>query len=82
MCMELSFGEKIRLLREEKELTQGELGACLNMTQRKVSYMERNKYQPSLEDLRSICDFFHISADYLLGFQKAFPYPRRHRRDP
>ena len=77
MDMELSFGEKIRLRREERELTQQQLGSALNMTQRKVSYMERDKYEPSLEDLRSICTFFGVSSDYLLGFSKALPYPRR-----
>lgn len=81
MQMELSFGEKLRLLREEMELTQNQLGVILNMTQRKVSYMERDKYQPSLEDLRAICQVFHVSADYLLGFSVPFPYPKRHRNN-
>lgn len=80
MDMELSFGEKIRLLREESELTQEQLGTKLNMTQRKVSYMERDKYQPSLEDLRAICQYFGVSADYFLGFSKAYPFPKRNRK--
>ena len=41
--MILSLGEKIRRLREEKELNQTELGKKLNMTQRKVSYIECGK---------------------------------------
>ena len=75
--MVLSFGEKIRLLRENAELSQGQLGAELNMTQRKISYIENNKYEPSLEDIRAFCMFFNISADYLLGFSKHLPYPKR-----
>ena len=78
MNMELSFGEKIRLLRENKELTQTQLGQHINMTQRKVSYLENGKYEPSLEDLRTLCDFFQVSADYLLGFKKPYSYPKRH----
>ena len=46
--MELTFGEKLRLLREERELNQTDLGKAVNMTQRKVSYLERNKYEPSM----------------------------------
>lgn len=68
--MELSFGEKIRLLRENMELNQTELGNALNMTQRKVSYIECGKNEPSLDDIRAFCRFFHVSADYLLGLKK------------
>ena len=77
MVMELTFGEKIRLLREERELNQTELGRAVGMTQRKVSYLERGEYEPSLEDIRALCLFFRVSADYLLGFPKALPYPKR-----
>ena len=76
--MELTFGEKLRLLREERELSQESLGQAVNMTQRKVSYMENNKYEPSLEDIKAICAFFNVSADYLLGFPKHLPYPKKH----
>ena len=75
--MELTFGEKLRLLREELELSQEALGKAVNMTQRKVSYMENNKYEPSMEDIKALCLFFNISADYFLGFQKNLPFPRK-----
>ena len=77
MDMELSFGEKIRLLRENRELNQTELGREVNMTQRKVSYLENDQYEPSVEDLKALCTFFNVSADYLLGFKKHLPYPKR-----
>lgn len=64
--MKLTFGEKIKNLREDKDLTQGALGEKINMTQRKISYIEKNKYEPSIRDIREICLFFNISADYLL----------------
>ena len=78
--MELTFGEKIRLLREERELNQTELGREVQMTQRKISYIECGKYEPSMEDIRLLCKYFHVSADYLLGFPKNLPYPKRHNK--
>ena len=75
--MDMTFGEKLRLLREEHELNQTELGKLLNMTQRKVSYLERDRYEPSLQDIKAICTYFRVSADYLLGFSKPLPYPKR-----
>ena len=74
--MDMTFGEIVRLLRETAELTQGELGKKLNMTQRKVSYIQNGKYEPSLQDICTFCRFFDVSADYLLGItnvKKTYP---------
>lgn len=80
MEMELTFGEKIRLLREDRELKQAELGEAVNMTQRKISYLENDRYEPGLEDIKALCRFFGVSSDYLLGFPKPLPYPSRSRK--
>lgn len=79
MNMEMTFGEKLKLLREEKELNQTQLGRAVNMTQRKVSYLENDRYEPSVEDIRALCRYFNVSADYLLGFPKSLPFPTRKR---
>ena len=75
--IEKSFGEKIKDLREEMNLTQGKLGEQLQMTQRKISYIECGKYEPSIEDIRALCRFFNVSADYLIGLQKTPTFPKR-----
>ncbi len=72
----MTFGEKIRRLREEQEISQGVLGERLQMTQRKVSYIENDKYEPSIEDIHIICQYFHVSANYLLDLPDDLPYPR------
>jgi len=65
--MGLSFGERIRNLREDADLNQTQLGKAVYMTQRKISYIECGKYEPSMEDIIAFCKFFKVSADYLLG---------------
>jgi len=80
MKMQLTFGEEIRRLREDRGLSQTEFGQAVNMTQRKVSYLENGKYEPSLEDLRLLCRFFQVSADYLLGFPRPLPFPGRGKK--
>lgn len=72
--MKLSFGEKIRNLREDRDLNQTRLGTAVNMTQRKISYIECGKCEPSVEDIVAFCHFFHVSADYLLDI------PNHYRR--
>ncbi|MDE6294326.1 MAG: helix-turn-helix domain-containing protein, partial [Clostridiales bacterium] len=31
------------------------------------NYYEQARHEPSLETLKRICDFFDVSADYLIG---------------
>ena len=66
MEMKLTFGEKIRNLREDQDLNQTQLGKALNMTQRKISYIECGRSEPSVDDIIAFCHFFRVSADYLL----------------
>ena len=72
--MKLSFGEKIRNLREDRDMNQTELGKAVNMTQRKVSYIECGRNDPNLDDIIAFCHFFKVSADYLLDI------PHHYRR--
>lgn len=75
--MNSTLGMRFRNLREDADLNQTQLGEKLYMTQRKVSYIECGKYEPSIEDIVNICTFFKISADYLLGIPKGYNYPER-----
>ncbi len=66
----MEFNEIIRRLREGRELTQTELAKELRTTQRKISRMETGEAEPNLEDLRRLCRFYGVSADYLLGLRQ------------
>ena len=63
----VEFGKNLRYLREMENLKQSELAEKLGVTQRKVSYWETEKVEPSLADLWKIADFFNISVDELIG---------------
>lgn len=61
------IGERIKALREEKGLTLAELAKELDTVKSSLSYIENGK-KPVKDDLIvKICDYFDISADYLLG---------------
>ena len=65
--MKLSFGERVRNLREDADLNQSQLGQAVHMTQRKISSIECGKYEPGIDDIIALCKFFKVSSDYLLG---------------
>ncbi|MBO8136763.1 MAG: helix-turn-helix domain-containing protein [Desulfotomaculum sp.] len=63
----MSFGKRLKKLREEKGLTQEELGQKLNLKKAVISKYENNRLQPSLETINYLASFFNVTADYLLG---------------
>lgn len=77
MKLKLTFGEKIKNLREDADLNQTQLGKAVGMTQRKVSYLECGKCEPSIDDIAALCNYFKISADYLIGIPKGYFHPNK-----
>ena len=62
----MSFGKKLRLLREEKKLSQIELSKKLNITNQALSQYELGKRMPDAEMILKMANFFSVSVDYLL----------------
>lgn len=63
----MTFGERLKLLRLEKDLTQIELGKQFNLGKTAISLYENNERFPDKETLDKMADFFGCSVDYLLG---------------
>jgi len=62
-----TVGQRIRELREAKELTQGDLASRLAVVTSTVSQWETDKRMPDSLMLWRIADLFAVSVDYLLG---------------
>lgn len=58
---------RIRNLREDKDLTQTQMGEILSCSQRVYSNYERGDIDVPTVILSKIADFHQVSVDYLLG---------------
>lgn len=58
---------RIRELREEKNMTQIKLSIELEVSQETVSAYESGKHYPSVAMLIKLALIFHTSCDYILG---------------
>ena len=58
---------RIRALREDRDLTQREMGELLSCSQRVYSNYERGDVDIPTSVLIRLADFYSVSADYLLG---------------
>lgn len=61
------FSKRLKLLREERKISQAELGKALNITQQTVNHYETGKRKPDQDMLESIADYFNVSIDWILG---------------
>jgi len=64
----MKLGARIKQLRQEKGLTQSQLGSCFNLAESTISLYESEKRSPDYDILRKFALFFDVSVDYLLGF--------------
>ena len=72
----MDFGEKLKLLRYEKGLTQDDLGYLLGVTKSCVSCYEKGTRMPSIDILIELSSYFRVSIDFLLGtdtYEKGVP---------
>ena len=64
--MDEGIGDRLKLLRKQKHMSQLSLAMKLNTTQMSISRYETGKREPDLKTLILIADFFDVSIDYLL----------------
>jgi len=63
----VTFGERLKQLRHEKNLTLYKTAKVLGTTCSTLSHYENDLRSPNCEFLKTCADFFHVSSDYLLG---------------
>lgn len=62
-----SFGERLKKLRIQHNLTLRELAEQINVSYSTLGNYERNVREPSYDMLNCIADFFGVDVGYLLG---------------
>ncbi len=64
-----SYYERLRDLREDKDLTQSDIAKLLSTTQQVYSRYENGQNEIPIHHLITLCKFYHVSADYILGLK-------------
>ncbi len=63
----MTFGEKLKKLRTDNNLTQDELAEKLYVTRTAISKWESDRGYPNIESLKSISKFFSVTVDVLIS---------------
>ncbi len=73
----MSTGTRLRSLREDHDLSQTKIATLLNTSQTVYSRYERDERTLPLDLLQTLCIYYNVSADFILGLPKGMPYPDR-----
>src|SRR5574344_3097679 len=65
--MATEFSRTLSLLRQERGVSQRKAAADLGISQALLSHYENGIREPGLAFVKKACDYYHVSADYLLG---------------
>lgn len=68
--MIIPFGENLRKLRNERQLTQAQLAKRVGVSDSMVALYETGDRLPSLSSLIDIARVFGVSTDFLLGVDR------------
>ena len=68
--MKTVFAEMLGKLRREKGLSQRRAAADLGISQALLSHYENDAREPKLEFVVKACDYYSVTADFILGRKK------------
>ncbi len=63
----MNYRERLKSLREDNDYTQTEIGRLINKSQQGYNHIETGRAELKIEDLAVLCQFYKVSADYIIG---------------
>lgn len=63
----MSFGNNLKKIRQEKNMTQEELAKRINTSRSNIANYENDKNMPSIDILNKLSEILNCTTDYLLG---------------
>ena len=63
----MDYRARLKALREDRDLTQAELGTVLQKSQQGYNHIEAGRAELKIDDLVKLCRFYQVSSDYIIG---------------
>lgn len=68
------YAQKIRDLRNDHDLSQMQIALILGTNKNQVGKYERGEQEMPIKHLVTLCEYYKVSADYILGLPEGRPY--------
>lgn len=77
----MQFNDRLRSLRQDKDLTQDKLAKALNIDRKTLSNYETGYRIPNIFLVLKMANYFNVSVDYILGITDiSTQYPTRNHK--
>ena len=63
----MDYRTRLKNLREDNDYTQSAIGKVIHKSQQGYNHIEMGRAELKIEDLVSLCKFYNVSADYIIG---------------
>jgi transcriptional regulator with XRE-family HTH domain len=63
----MDYRMRMRALREDRDLTQKQVGLIIHKSQQGYSHIEDGRAELKIDDLILLCKFYGVSSDYFIG---------------
>jgi len=72
----MDYRARLKSLREDRDFTQAQIGELIKKSQQGYNHIEAGRAELKIEDLITLCRFYKVSSDYLIGLTDN-PSPRK-----
>lgn len=62
--------ERLKELRTEFSISQQQLADVIGVSQQSINKYENHNVEPDIETLKAMANYFNVSIDYLVGYEK------------
>lgn len=76
----MEYNEKLKLLRIKRKLTLEQIGDVLNTTKQYYQKYEKGIRPLPIDRLKTLCEYYQVSADYILGLPPGLNWPREEKK--
>ena len=74
----MDYRTRLKNLREDNDFTQAQIGELIKKSQQGYNHIETGRAELKIEDLAILCNFYKVSADYIIGLtDEKNPYPKK-----
>ncbi len=63
----MDYRKRLKSLREDNDYTQEYIGSLIQKSQQGYNHIETGRAELKIEDLKILCEFYNVSADYIIG---------------
>ena len=68
------YAQRIRDLRIDHDKSQSQIALVLGTSKNQVGKYERGEQEMPIKHLITLCSYYNVSADYVMGLPKGLPY--------